>query len=329
MLPDGRRLGAHLPLGGGMVAAVNRAQAIGLDTLQIFSDNPTAWRRRAEPPRELGAFRARVDEVGLGPLAIHAPYLVNLAGPDDMFHERSIDVLRHELTVAPTFGARFVNVHTGSHKGSGLEVGIERIASGIAAAFADVPDGPDPAILVLENTAGGGGGIGVDVDEMGALLAAIATRGVPLDRVAICLDTAHLWGAGHPIHTAHGVDRLVGEFGDRIGIERLAMIHLNDSKSELGSRMDRHEHIGAGAIGPDGMRRILTHPDLRQVTYYLETPGMDEGYDAINAQRARDLAEGRPLAILPPEAMNLPGARARTGPSVEPAAEASAAELTG
>jgi deoxyribonuclease IV len=329
MLPDGRRLGAHLPLGGGMVAAVNRAQAIGLDSLQIFSDNPTAWRRRAEPPRELGAFRARVDEIGLGPLAIHAPYLVNLAGPDDIFHERSIDVLRHELTVAPAFGARFVNVHTGSHKGSGLDVGIERIASGIATVLGDLPDGPDAAILVLENTAGGGGGIGVDVDELGAVLAAIDARGVPPGRVAICLDTAHLWGAGHPIDTAAGVDRLIGEFGDRIGLERLAMIHLNDSKSELGSRMDRHEHLGAGAIGPEGLRRILTHPGLREVTYYLETPGMDEGYDAVNAGRAHDLAEGRPLALLPPEAMNLPGSRARTGPSVEPALDAGAAGLAG
>jgi deoxyribonuclease-4 len=329
MLPDGRRLGAHLPLGGGMVAAVNRAQAIGLDTLQIFSDNPTAWRRRAEPPRELGAFRTRLDEVGLGPIAIHAPYLVNLAGPDELFHLKSVDVLRHELTVAPTFGARFVNVHTGSHKGSGVESGIARIASGIATALNDVPETADAAVLVLENSAGGGGEIGVDVNEMASLLAAIAACGVAPARVAICLDTAHLWGAGHPINTAGGVDRLVADFGERIGLERLVMIHLNDSKSELGSRMDRHEHIGAGAIGPDGMRRILTHPDLRQVTYYLETPGMDDGYDAINAQRARDLAEGRALAGLPPEAMNLPGSRARTGPSVEPQVEAGAGELAG
>ena len=150
------------------------------------------------------------------------------------------------------------------------------------------------------------------------LLVAIAAAGVAVERVAICLDTAHLWGAGHPINTAAGVDRLVAEFGERIGLERLAMIHLNDSKSELGSRMDRHEHIGAGAIGPEGLRRILTHPDLRQVTYYLETPGMDEGYDAINAARARDLAEGRPLAILPPEAMNLPARGREPGRASNP-----------
>jgi deoxyribonuclease-4 len=327
MLPDGRRLGAHLPLGGGMVAAVDRAQAIGLDTLQIFSDNPTAWRRRAEPPSELGAFRARADEVGLGPIAIHAPYLVNLAGPEELVHVKSVDVLRHELTVAPTFGARFVNVHTGSHKTSGLEAGIARLADGIAAALADMPDWPDGAVLVLENSAGGGGGIGVDVAEIATVLAAIEARGVAPVRVSICLDTAHLWGAGQPINTVAGVDRLVAEFDATIGLERLAMIHLNDSKSELGSRMDRHEHLGAGAIGAEGLARILTHPGLRQVTYYLETPGMDEGYDAVNAARAHDLAEGRPLARLPPEAMNLPGSRARTGPSVEPAQDAEAAGL--
>jgi hypothetical protein len=114
-----------------------------------------------------------------------------------------------------------------------------------------------------------------------------------------------------------------------IGLERLAMIHLNDSRSELGSRLDRHEHLGAGAIGPEGLARILTHPGLRHVTYYLETPGMDEGYDAVNAGRTHDLAAGRPLAVLPPGAMNLPGSRARTGPSVEPAHDAEAAELAG
>jgi len=310
-----------------MVAAVDRAQAIGLDTLQIFSDNPTSWRRRSEPPRELGAFRARAAEVGLGPIAIHAPYLVNLAGPEELFHVKSVDVLRHELSVAPTFGARFVNVHTGSHKTSGLEAGIARLADGIAAALAEVPDSPDAAVLVLENSAGGGGGIGVDVAELATVLAAIEARGVAPGRVSICLDTAHLWGAGQPINTFAGVDRLVAEFDATIGLERLAMIHLNDSKSELGSRMDRHEHLGAGSIGAEGLARILTHPGLHRVTYYLETPGMDEGYDAVNATRAHDLAEGRPLPALPPEAMNLPGSRARTGPSVEPALDAEAAEL--
>ena len=161
------------------------------------------------------------------------------------------------------------------------------------------------------------GGIGVDVGEIATLLGAIAARGIAPEQVALCLDTAE------------GVDRLVGELADRVGLERLAMIHLNDSKATLGSRMDRHEHLGAGAIGAAGLARILTHPDLRHVTYYLETPGMDEGYDAVNAARAHDLAEGRPLASLPPEAMELPGSRARTGPSVEPQVVLESGELAG
>ena len=180
-------------------------------------------------------------------------------------------------------------------------------------------DGFAQAILCLENSAGGGGGIGIDIDELGLLLDAIGAAGAERHEVAICLDTAHLWAAGHPIDTAAGVDTLVGAFNDRIGLDRLAMIHLNDSKAVLGSRLDRHEHIGAGAIGPAGLSRILTHPELRQVAYYLETPGMDEGYDAINVARVHDLAGGRPLAQLPPEAMHLAGSRARTGPRSEPA----------
>ncbi len=280
-----------------------------------------------EPSRPASFLRsgARLAELALGPVAIHGPYLINLAGPEDAFYARSIEVLAHELKVAPSFGARFVNVHAGSHKGQGLDGGIRRLAEGVAAVVAATPEEADSAVLVLENSAGGGGGIGVDIDELGSLLEAIAARGVPSGRVAICLDTAHLWGAGHPIDTAEGVDRLVGEFGDRIGLERLAMVHLNDSKAARGSRLDRHEHLGAGAIGAAGLARILTHPELRGVTYYLETPGMDEGYDAINAARAHDLAEGRPLTVLPPEAMHLPGARARTGPSTEPAEPAEAA----
>src|SRR5450759_790326 len=127
-LPGGRRLGAHLPLGPGMVRAAERARTIGADSLQLFADNPTAWRRRAELPDELPAFRARVAELGLGPLAIHAAYLVNLAGPDANLFEKSLVVLSRELALAPAYGARFVNVHVGSHRGAGVESGVARVA---------------------------------------------------------------------------------------------------------------------------------------------------------------------------------------------------------
>jgi deoxyribonuclease-4 len=296
-----------------MVRAVERAHAIGAEALQVFADNPTAWKRRAEPPAELPAFRSRLAELRIGPIAVHASYLVNLAGPDDELHGRSVELLAHELAAAPGFGARFVNVHVGSHKGAGLEAGIGRVAEGVARALEAVPAPPYGPLLVLENSAGGGGGIGVTVEELARILEAIATRGLAADRVGICLDTAHLWGAGHDVSTAEGVDAVIEEVAARIGLERLVMVHLNDSKVGRGSRLDRHQHLGAGAMGPGrGLARILADPRLAQVVYYLETPGMDDGYDAVNLARARDLAAGRPLADLPPEALELPSARART-----------------
>lgn len=318
MLPDGRRLGAHLPLGKGMVKAAERAHEIGANAIQIFGDNPTAWRRRAEPPGEQAAFRDRLAALDIGPVAVHAAYLVNLAGPDAAFFERSVAVLAQDVRSAPGFGARFVNVHTGSHRDTGVETGTARLADGVARVLDEVPGGPDAATLVLENSAGGGFGLGTTVEELAGIAEAIGRRGVADSRVAFCLDVAHLWAAGYRLSDPRETDALVDAFDRRIGLDRLALIHLNDSKTAVGSRLDRHEHVGAGGIGEAGMAHLLTHPRLRHVAYILETPGMDDGYDAVNMDRARALAEGRPLVPLPPEAMNLRGSRARTPPQPEP-----------
>jgi deoxyribonuclease IV len=315
MLPDGRRLGAHMPLGAGMVRAVDRAKEIGASAMQIFGDNPTAWRRRPDPPREQAAFRERLREHGIGPVAIHGAYLVNLAGPEEDFFERSVGVLINDLRSAPGFGASYVNVHTGSHRGAGVEAGTQRIADGVARVIAETNGGSASAVLVLENSAGGGFGIGTTVDELADIAEAIAARGVADDRVAFCLDTAHAWGAGYRLSEPDEIDALLNDFDARIGIGRLPMVHLNDSKSELGSHTDRHEHVGAGQIGEAGMAHLLRHPLLARATYFLETPGMDEGYDAINIARAIALAAGRPLEPLPPGAMTVRGSRARSAPA--------------
>lgn len=314
MLPDGRVIGAHLPLGGGMVKAAERAREIGAATIQVFADNPTAWRRRPAPPKELPAFRRRVDELGLGPIAIHAAYLVNLAGPDEGFYESSIGVLTQELRVARDYGARFVNVHVGSHRGAGVETGVGRVAEGIRRVLADVDDAPGAAMLVLENSAGGGFGLGSSVEQLASILEAGAARGVDTDRLGFCLDTAHLWGAGVSLADPEATDGLLDAFDREIGLEKLVMIHLNDSKSTLGSNADRHQHLGAGEIGPVGLAHVITHPRLAGVTYVLETPGMDEGYDAVNMARARALAAGDPLPELPPGAAHVRSSRARTAP---------------
>jgi deoxyribonuclease-4 len=134
-------------------------------------------------------------------------------------------------------------------------------------------------------------------------------------RTGFCLDTAHLWAAGYPIDTAGGVDDTLATVEATLTLDRVRLVHLNDSRSELGSHSDRHEHVGAGRIGGEGLARVLTHPGLAQVTYLLETPGMDEGYDAINLARARALVEGRRLADLPPEAFHTRSAKGRSAPA--------------
>jgi deoxyribonuclease IV len=288
-----------------MVKAVERAHAIGATAIQIFGDNPTAWRRRAEPPVEQDTFRERLAAYDIRPVAIHAAYLVNLAGADEDFFDRSVDILRHDLKAAPGFGATFVNVHTGSHRDTGVETGIARLADGVERALADAPSGADAATLVLENSAGGGFAIGVTVEELAAIADAVAARGIAESRVGFCLDTAHLWSAGYCLAEPDETDALLERFDALIGLRRLRMIHLNDSKSQLGSRLDRHEHVGAGAIGERGMAHLLRHPRLANVAWYLETPGMEEGYDAVNVRRALDLVAGRPLEPLPPEAFDV------------------------
>jgi deoxyribonuclease-4 len=315
MLPDGRRLGAHLPLGGGMVKAVDRAHAIGAGALQIFADNPTAWRRRPGPPTEAPAFRARLDALDIAPVAIHAPYLVNLAGPEEDLFARSVAVLAHDLRAAPGFDARSLNVHVGSHRGAGVAAGVARLADGLRLVLDEVDDRPSATRLVLENSPGSGFAIGTSVAELADIADAAAARGIAPGRLGFCLDTAHAWAAGIDLGQPEAIDAFLAAFDARIGLDRLVMLHLNDSRSDLGSRLDRHEHLGAGQIGVVGLRHLVCHPSLAHATYYLETPGMDEGYDEVNVARAYDIAAGRPLADLPPEAFELRSSRSRTGPA--------------
>jgi deoxyribonuclease-4 len=301
-----------------MVKAVERAVEIGANALQIFSDNPTAWRRRATPPPELALFKKALRDADIAPLAIHASYLINLAGPEDAFYEQSIVLLAHELETGRLYGARYVNVHIGSHRGTGLPAGVKRLGTGLARVFEALPStrrgasarrrGP---LLILENSAGSGGGIGTTVEELAMILESAAASGAPLDRIGFCLDTAHLWSAGYDLRDDEVLERLLSTFDAQIGLARLRMVHINDSKAGLGSHLDRHEHIGAGRLGPRGMGNVLRHPRLARAAFYLETPGMDEGYDAINMERIRLLLAGRRLPKLPPDAHLVRGSRSR------------------
>jgi deoxyribonuclease-4 len=306
MLPDGRRIGAHLPLAPGMVKAVDRARAIGASAMQVFADNPTAWRRRRAPSPQLATFRERAEAFDIRPVSIHASYLVNLPGPDAVTFERSVSMLVSELDTAPTFGAAFVNVHIGSHRGAGVDAGIARLVAGLERVLGRASGEAGGVRLVLENSAGGGGGLGTSVDELARIAEALGESGVERSRVGFCIDVAHAWGAGIDVGDPGAIDGFLRTFDARIGLDRLVMIHLNDTRSSLGSRTDRHEHLGAGQIPVAGMTHILRHPSLSHVAYILETPGMESGYDAINLERARLLWAGEGLPTLPPEAFTLP-----------------------
>lgn len=311
--PAGRRIGPHLPVADGLLKAADRAREIGATAIQIFTDNPTSWRRREHPPAELDEFTQRLAEHDIGPLAIHGPYLINLAGPRDDFWVHSCVTLANELRVGGLYGARFVVVHIGSHRGLTRDEGLARLAAGLHRVLDEAEDhGP---LLALENSAGVGDGLGSSIADLADVAEVAARAGVDVGRLGFCLDTAHLWGAGYGLDSAAGLDELVGEIDARLGRERVVMLHLNDSRSARGSRLDRHEHIGAGQIGYDGLRNLLCHPWIASLPTYLETPGMDTGYDAVNLERVRLLLGGDQLPTLPPEAFTVRGSRSRSGPT--------------
>ncbi|HET6381288.1 MAG TPA: deoxyribonuclease IV [candidate division Zixibacteria bacterium] len=312
---DAPRVGIHLGVGQGLLKAARRAREIGATALQIFSDNPTAWRRRPEPPRDAPQFVAYCRAHGIAPISIHASYLVNLAGRVEPFASQSRQLLIHELRTAPAFGAYLVNTHIGSHRGTGHQAGLRRIVEGVHAILAETPR---ETTLVLENSAGGGDNIGSTIEELAEILEGVAaTSTASAQRLAFCLDTAHLWGAGHDISTAEGATGVIDRFAELIGLDRLRLVHLNDSRSELGSRTDRHEHVAGGRIGPEGMRALLTDPRLCAGTaFMLETPGVDEGYDAINMRRTWLLYHGQPLPALPARAFTLHRRSTRVGPGL-------------
>jgi deoxyribonuclease-4 len=309
-----RRIGPHLPLGGGILKAVDRARDIGATAIQVFTDNPTAWRRRAELPRELAEFRQRLADYDIGPIAVHAPYLVNLCGADAEFWQQSVATVVTELRVGAAFGASLVNVHIGSHRGLGREQGLRQLGRGLRAVLEEANDNPteDVPLLGLENSAGSGDGIGSSIEDLAAIVETAGREGVPEHAFGFCLDTAHLWAAGVCIDGPESVDSLVARIGELLGRERVAMLHLNDARTVCGSRVDRHQHIGAGAIGAAGLGAVLRHPWLASLPTYLETPGMDTGYDAINLERTRLLIRGEPLPTLPAEAFAARGSRSRT-----------------
>ena len=260
------RLGRHMPLHANAVKATEIARNIGCNAIQIFASNPTGWR----PPAGDGASSvvfaqaARLNE--LYPVVIHAPYLINLASPDDSIWEKSVALLQWTLQRGALLGANYVVFHTGSHRGSGVEAGIARIAEAI---IRILPETPPEVMLLLENDVGAGNSLGYSFEQLGAVIDLLPDY---RERLGVCIDTAHLWGAGYDISNASTTREMLEQFDRIIGLDRLKVIHLNDTEMALGSHRDVHARLGEGIIGEEGLRVLLCEPRLAHTAVILETP---------------------------------------------------------
>ncbi|MCT8336535.1 deoxyribonuclease IV [Methanoculleus sp. Afa-1] len=277
-------VGCHVSIAGSIDLAVGRACDAGCDTFQIFSRNPRGWKAKDLDPDVAGAFRAAVRSSGIGPVVDHMPYLPNPASPDDEIYEKSVAALAGEFRRCDMLGIPYLVTHLGHHRGAGTAAGQERVVAAINRAFADAGDGD--VMLLLENTAGEKNSVGSTAGDIALIMEGIDAEG----RVGICFDTCHAFAAGHDLRTAEGVDAVLGEFNDRIGLSYLRIIHLNDCKGNLGSGLDRHEHIGLGTIGEEGFRHILHHPAIRRLPLICETPVDGQRGDAGNIAKVRELA---------------------------------------
>lgn len=277
-------VGCHVSIAGSIDLAVGRALDAGCDTFQIFSRNPRGWKAKDLDPGVAGAFRAAVSSSGIGPTVDHMPYLPNPASPDAGIYEKSVAALAEELRRCAILGIPYLVTHLGHHRGAGTAAGQERVVAAINRAFADA--GESDVMLLLENTAGEKNSVGTTVDDLSRIMEGIDAK----ERVGICFDTCHAFAAGYDLRTEDGVDAVFAELDDLIDLSRLRVVHLNDCKGDLGSGLDRHEHIGLGSIGEEGFRHILLHSAVRSLPLICETPVDERRGDAGNIAKVRELA---------------------------------------
>jgi len=274
-------IGAHLSSAGGIHTAVDRAEAIGAESLQVFTQSPRTWRPTNHDPANFERFKERRAEARIGAVACHALYLLNLASPKDDFYEKSVTTLRSTVDTACAIGADAVVFHVGSHLGSGFEAGLERVVPALAQALERCSD---TTWLCMENTAGTGGTIGRSLDELAALYEALDRH----ECLGVCLDSCHLYASGYDVTDPAELDKLVREFNRQIGLDRLRCLHVNDSKTPLGSNRDRHDNIGDGLMG-EKLGVFLGHPKLQGLPALLEVPGSGHGPDAEQMKKLREL----------------------------------------
>ena len=294
------RIGMHTSIAGDCAQALEIAHGLGCNALQIFSGSPRMWPRpdsKGIAPEVAERFRARRAELGIGPLAIHANYLINLASNDPFLWTRSVAAFRDEIVRGEALGAEFLILHPGSSCGGEAAPAIARVARGLMEA-AQGFEGRRVRIL-LENTAGQGFCVGCKLQELREILDLCAAEGSG-PAMGVCLDTAHLFAAGYEIHTVEGLERTIEEIELVLGLARVHVIHVNDSKTAFGSRVDRHHHMGRGQIGREALTRVLNHPRLRDAerAFLLETPIDKRGDDRKNVRALWEMMDPENIPVM-------------------------------
>lgn len=269
-------LGAHMPTGKGLGHAVRAGHAIGCTAVQVFTSSPQTWRAKAITDEMVADFRAALAETGITHVISHDSYLVNLCGVDPDKREQSIRGLTDEMIRCDRYGIDRVVSHMGSHMGAGCDAGLEGVREG---ALRVLDAAPESVTLLMETTAGQGSALNARFEEIAWLLDRVNSP-----RLGVCLDTCHVFAAGYDLRTDEGYEAVWAEFDRVIGLKHLRAIHVNDSKKPLGSRVDRHEHLGEGEIGPLAFQRLVRDPRLREIPMTVETPDADT-HHAINVAR--------------------------------------------
>ncbi|MBQ04299.1 endonuclease [Candidatus Bathyarchaeota archaeon] len=277
------KVGIHVSIAGSVDKALDRAKEKECDVFQIFTRNPRGWAFAELEEQSVKEFRRKTTEYQIAHGVVHLPYLPNLSSPKSDFYEKSIASLIAELHRCERLSIPYLVFHPGSHLGEGMDVGLKRLVSAINRALGAVEN---DVMLVMENTAGQKNSMGATFEELQQILDQLTNK----DRVGICLDTCHAFARGYDLRNRNAVRKTLDEFQKVLGFEKLAILHLNDSCSPLGSGIDKHEHIGMGRIGEEGFRELLRDDRIRAVPMILETPIDSRRDDIANIAKIRSLA---------------------------------------
>ena len=261
------KIGAHVSMSGGISKAVVRGQDIGCEAIQIFGSSPQTWAFKPVPGEQIELFKQGLADAGIGPVFLHAIYLINLGTPDKEKLKKGIDSLANYMKLAADLGATGVIFHPGSHGGRGYEAVLPQTVEAIKIVLDTAPEGP---VLAVENMAGMGQHIGAKFDELGGILDAVDSP-----RLKICLDTQHSFAAGYDLANPDGIQAMLDELDAGPGSANVAAVHANDSKRVCGSGVDRHDNIGEGFIGEEGFAAIMANPAFADVPFLLEVPGFE------------------------------------------------------